>query len=275
LEGDWFFYHKDGIDDLVDKLAATYAVIHDAYDGLSSANTLAQAAGINYCRALNVRTCFGLQLNDTWLRSDTKNISNTLAFVPSFSYAETPELMTQVSYSITRSDYSMTPRIRLAFLDGFTHQVAIQQTWAHTLGQGQWSPQVSITGKYAHQWTLTDGIVGDRQRDNPLLKTEWTIFQAGDLCSLVRSVTLAASYEYRHDHYENATFPTLTSANKFKRSDDTHLVGVALSVKLWYDEVLKNRLEAILQYQSTTNDSNVAAKAYDQPRFIASLKVNF
>jgi len=107
------------------------------------------------------------------------------------------------------------------------------------------------------------------------VKTEWTIFQAGDLCSLVRSVTLAGSYEYRHDQYENATFPTLTSANRFKRSDDTHLVAVALSVKLWYDEVLKNRLEAILLYQSTTNDSNVAANAYDQPRFISSLKVNF
>jgi hypothetical protein len=112
-------------------------------------------------------------------------------------------------------------------------------------------------------------------RSGSQLKAEWAIFQAGDLCSLVRTATFAASYEIRHDQYENATFPTLNAANRFKRRDDTHLVGVALSVKLWYDEAVKNRLEAILEYQSTTNESNVAAKTYDQPRFVASVKVNF
>lgn len=275
LEGDWFFHHKDGADNLVDKLAATYAIIHDAYDDMSQFNTLAQAGGLNYCRAFDKKTCLGLQLRDTWLRNDTKNISNTLVFQPSISYAETNELTSQLGYAIIRSDYSIAPRKSFAVLEGFAHQVSIQQTWSHALGHGEWSPQIGLTGKYLRLWTETDGIVGDRQRDNALIKCDWVIFQAGSLCSPIRSVSLTGSYEFRHDQYENATFPMPTAPNRFRRRDNTHLVDVALSVKFGYDEVLKNRLEGILQFQSTTNNSNVAAKSYDQPRLVASLKVNF
>lgn len=275
LESDWFFHHQDGADDLVDKLAATYLLVHDAYDDLSSANSLIQKVGINYCRAISTNACAGVQLNDTWIRDDSITLSNLLALQPSFSYATSPDLTTQVSYAITRSDFSKTPKEPLAVLDGFSHQVAIQETWSHALGEGQWWPQIAITGKYAYQWTESDGIVGDKERDNALLKTEWAIFRAGDLCSFIRSVALSASYEYREDTYDNATFPSLTASRRFKRHDTTHLIDVALVFKLWYDENLKNRLEAVLQYQSTTNDSNVATKAYDQPRVIASVKVNF
>jgi hypothetical protein len=275
LEADWFFYHDDGPDGLIDKLAATYLAIHDAYDDISSSNTLAQKAGLSYCRALNTRTCVGLQLNDAWLRGDTKNISNTLVLQPTVSYAESAEQTTQVSYSIIRSDYSITPTSPLAFLDGFSHQVQIQQIWAHALREGEWSPKITITGSYVHLWTGTSGIVGDRQRENPLVKGEWVVFQAGQCCSFVRSVTFSASYEYRHDQYENAAAPDLTAVNRFKRRDDTHLAEIAVIAKLWYDEVLKNRLEATLRYQSTTNESNVPAKRYDRPLFVAAVKVNF
>jgi len=275
LEGDWFFHRQVGADDLVDKLAATYLVVHDVYDDLSSANSLIQKVGMNYCRAISTNACAGVQLNDTWIRDDRITLSNLLALQPSFSYAASPDLTTQVSYAITRSDFSKTPKEPLAVQDGFTHQVAIQQTWSHALGAGQWWPQVAITGKYAHQWTETDGIVGDKERDNALIKTDWVIFKAADICAFVRNVSLGASYEYRDDMYDNATFPALTAAQRFRRHDNTHLIDVALTVKLWYDEDLKNRLEAVLEYQSTINDSNVSTKAYDQPRVIASLKVNF
>lgn len=275
LEADWFFHRHVGTDDLVDKLTATYAAVHDAYDDFSSANSLIQTAGMSYCRAITTDTCAGLQLKDTWIRDDTRTIANLLALQPVFAYAESPDFTTQLSYSITRSDFSMSPKTSLAVQDGFTHQVAIQQTWSHTLGQRSWWSQMGVTGKYAHQWTGSDGIVADKERDNLLIKTDWLIFKASNVCAFVRSISLGASYEYRDDMYENATFPTLTAAQRFRRHDTTHLVDVALTAKLWYDEDLKNRLEAVLEYQSTINDSNVSTKAYDQPRVIASLKVNF
>jgi hypothetical protein len=53
VEGDWFLHHKEEKDDLVDKLAASYAIIHDAYDQHSNSNTLGQTGLINYCHAIN------------------------------------------------------------------------------------------------------------------------------------------------------------------------------------------------------------------------------
>jgi hypothetical protein len=275
LESDWFFHRHTGADDLVDKLAATYAVVHDVYGDFSSANSLIQTAGMSYCRAITSDACAGLVLRDTWIRDDSKTIANLFVLQPSFLYAESTDLTTQFSYSLTRSDFSISPKSPLAVQDGFTHQIAIQQTWSHALGQGSWWSQVAVTAKYAHQWTGTDGIVADKERDNVLIKTDWLVFKATDACAFVRSVSLGASYEYRDDIYDNATFPTLTAAQRFRRHDNSNLVDVALTVKLWYDEELRNRLEAVLEYQSTINDSNVSTKAYDQPRAIASLKINF
>ena len=281
LEADWFFYHPGGSQGLVDKLAATYIGVHDAYIDLSAGNTLLQTAGLSYCHCFSEKTCGGFEVKDAWLRSDTKNISNILALQPSVSYAESSELTTKLSYSAIRYDYSMTPKQSLANQDGFGHQLAIEQTWAHSISDGVWSPDVTITAKYLHQWFVTEGIVGDKQRDDPFIKVDWCIFKADGVCAMLRSVNLAAVYEYRHDGYENVTFPTLKNGTKFKREDDTHLVDVALTFKLFYDEKLlsdeqvTSRLEAVLEYQSNINDSNIATNEYDQPRFIASLKVNF
>jgi tetratricopeptide (TPR) repeat protein len=274
LEGDWFLHHQKGEDDLIDKLAVSYAIIHDAYDEHSDSNNLGQTALINYCHAINPKLCMGFQIGDTWLRDDTKNLSNTLAPQANLSYLESPRLTTKISYTLGWNKY-FTPSTSLTTLDGFTNRVALAQSFIAIHKYRDWSPDLTVTGQYGQEWTTTDGIVGDRQRENPLVKAEWVIFGARDYCSFVRSVTFASSYEYRHDEYCNATFPDLSAANRFKRRDDTHLVEFAVSIKMWYDERMKNRLEAILDYKSTTDDSNVPAKAFDDPRFVAALKFNF
>ena len=92
LEGDWFLHHKKNKDDLIDKLAASYAIIHDAYDEHSDFNTLGQTAFINYCHLVNKNLCVGFQVADAWLRDDTQNLSNTLAPQASLSYRESPRL---------------------------------------------------------------------------------------------------------------------------------------------------------------------------------------
>ena len=105
-------------------MALTYAVIHDAYDGHSSFNSLGQTAFFNYCRAIDLRWCLGFQAADTWLRDDTQNISNTLAFAPSVTFAESDRLATQLSYRVARSAY-FTPSTPLTTLDGFTHRISL------------------------------------------------------------------------------------------------------------------------------------------------------
>jgi hypothetical protein len=275
LEGDWFFHHPGDPEWQIDELAATYIGVHDAYIDAAPANSLVQTGGLAYCHCLSEQACLGFAIKDAWVRSDTKNLSNILTLQPSASYAESPELTTKLSYSAIRFDFPITPKHAFAVQDGFGHQVSIQQTWAHQISDGIWSPSATLTASYFHQWFVTDGIIGDKQRNDPLVKADWCIFKANSICTKVRSVNLAASYEYRHDGFENATFPTLTSANRFKRQDDAHLFDVKLTCKLLYDEKLKNRLEAVAEYQSNINNSNVATKEYNQPLFIASLKVNF
>src|SRR6266480_1161805 len=274
LEGDWFLHHERGKDDLIDKLTASYAIIHDAYDEHSDANTLGQTGLINYCHVISPTLCMGFQIGDTWLRDDTRNLSNTLAPQANLSYLESDQLATKISYTLAWAKY-FTPSTPLTTLDGFTNRVALEQSFIIIQEYRGWSPGLAVTGQYGHEWTTTDGIVGDRQRENPLVKAAWVIFRALDYCSFVRSVTFASSYEYRHDEYCNATFPNLSAANRYKRRDNTHLVDFAVSIKMWYDERARNRLEAILDYKSTTDDSNVPAKAFDEPRFVASLKFNF
>jgi tetratricopeptide (TPR) repeat protein len=274
LGSDWFLYHKKGDDDLIDKLAVSYAIIHDAYDEHSDSNNLGQTGLINYCHVINPKLCVGFQIGDTWLRDDTKDLSNTLAPQTSLSYQESDQLAAKVSYTLAWNKY-FTPSTSLTTLDGFTNRIALEQSFIAIQAYRTWSPGLTFTGQYGHEWTTTDGIVGDRQRDSPLFKAEWVIFKAPDCCSFVRSVTFASSYEYRHDEYCNATFPNLTAVNRYRRQDDTHLADFAVSMKMWYDERTKNRLELVLDYKSTTDNSNVPAKAFDQPRFVASLKSNF
>jgi hypothetical protein len=275
LEADWFFYRKSGTNLLIDKMALGYAVIHDAYDGHSSFNNLGQTAFFNYCRAIALNWCLGFRIGDTWLRDDIQNISNTFAFGPSVTFAESDRLTTQLSYSVAWSAY-FTPSTPATSLDGFTHRISLMQSWIVVQrAEEVWSPSVTLSAVLGHEWTSTEGVIGDRQRDDPLLNVEWAVFSALDYCSLVRSITLSGSYQFRRDQYSNASFPSLTANNRFARRDDTHLFGMAISVKMIYDETMKNRLEALLEYKYAADYSNVPADAYDEPRLLASVKLNF
>jgi hypothetical protein len=275
LEGDWFFYHNSGANVLIDKMALTYAVIYDAYDGHSSFDSLGQVAFFNYCRAIALNWSLGFGIRDTWLRDDTQNISNTFAFGPSVIFAESDRLATQLGYGASYSAY-FTPSTPATTLDGFTHRISVVQSWIVVQrAEEVWSSSVTLSAVLGHEWTLTEGVIGDRQRDDPLVKVEWAMFSALDYCSLLRSITLSGSYQFRRDQYSNASFPTLTADNRFARRDETQLLDIALSVKMIYDETMKNRLEALLEYKYTTDHSNVPADAYDEPRLLASVKLNF
>ena len=120
LEKDWFFCHKSCSNTLIDKLAMSYAVIHDAYDEHSSLNNLGQTALITYCRAVRQNWCLGFQTSDTCLRVDTQKSSNTLAFGPRVTVAESYRLATQLRFVVGWSTY-FTPSRPLTSLNGFTY----------------------------------------------------------------------------------------------------------------------------------------------------------
>jgi hypothetical protein len=213
-------------------------------------------------------------MRDLWIRIEEANFSNSIGAQSALVYMPNDRLTTQISYFFNRSDFFI-PSTPNSDPNGFTHRAELLQSYVI-------SPALTITGLYGHEWTLTNGIEGDMRRDDLLAKLAWSFLQARDQCSFLRNVTLACSYNHRFDHYNHATFPSETAPDRFRRSDDTDIAAVALNVKMWYDQNIVeegikagNRIEAILQYQFTSRDSNVTVKGFDQNFVIASLRINF
>lgn len=274
LGGDWYFPRKFSDElTLFDKLSLNYALTSDFYDRHSNLDQLLQKWVASYGRVINSQLCFSLIGNDVWIRIDDKDFANSVIGQSSLKYTPTDRLTTQLSYSLNWTDFfaATTPRENP---DGFTHRIEISQAVGLFSGHDK-GPILTITGAYGHEWTVSEGLVADRQRDDPLVKLDWSVFKARDHCSFLQSVSLAGSYEYRSDRYENATFPMLDAAQRFRREDDVHLVAVALNAKMWYDKRTKNRLEANLELRPVEQHSNVSAKTYDQTRLLFSVKANF
>jgi tetratricopeptide (TPR) repeat protein len=274
LGGDWFFPRKFSEESILfDKLSLNYALTSDFYDRHSDLDQLLQQWAASYGRVINSQICVSLTGTDVWIRVDDKNFANSIIGRSSLKYTPTDRLTTQLSYSLNWTDFfaATTPG---GNPDAFTHRIEISQAVGLFSGHDK-SPILTITGVYGHEWTISKGLVADRQRDDPLIKLDWSVFKARDNCSFLRSVSLAGSYQYRSDRYENATFPTLTAAQRFWREDEAHLVAVVLSAKMWYDKRTKNRLEANLELRPVEQHSNVLAKTYDQTRLLFSVKANF
>ncbi len=266
-----------------EKIHAGGSIIHDAYADHDEANALSQIAFIRYHRDLDPKWSFELEVRNAWLRDDRRSVNNAITAEPGLTYAPTETLSTRLSYSATWTTFFQT-EARRQKSDGLTHRVGIEQTWkAIRCGPDQ-VERLTLSGQFNYLATETEGISGDLRRANPLAKAVWTIHQSEDLCAWLRNATLSGSYEYRHTEYiyPTATVPALPGAPvpvvapaRFARRDDTHLFAVVLSITMFYDEAWKNRLELLLQYNMTLGDSNVVASAYDEPRFLASLKLNF
>lgn len=186
-----------------------------------------------------------------------------------------------LSYYLIRTD-SLTQVTPLDNPDGFTHRIEMAQIWVVRQDQWDFSPILTLTGQYAHEWDQPTGVAGQFQREELLGKIEYKLFHARDRCSFIRSVTTSASELWQTDRYSHAAFTLPDSGNLVTRSDSFNQLVFAMSIAMWYDDYMQNigvpdgnRLEAIVQYQYTTRDSNIEADAYNQNRFFASLKLNF
>ena len=281
LGRDWPLSHQSGELLLADKFSLAYAMAADTYDDIPSKNRILQTAIASYSRSLNPFYAAFLKVSDLWIRLDGSNFSNNIAVQPALVYTPDERLTTQISYVFNRSDFFI-PSTPSSDPNGFTHRAELSQSYVMVQDGEHGPPVLTVTGVYGREWTLTDGIEGDMTRDDLLAKLTWTFLPARDQCAFLRNVTLTWAYNHRFDHYSHATFPTATDPNRFRRSDDTDIAAVALNIKMWYDQAVAdegikagNRLEAILQYQFTSRDSNVTAKEFDQNYIIASLKYNF
>lgn len=281
LARDWSLSHKWKEELLADKFSLGYAMAANTYDEIPSKDRILQTAFASYTRSLNPFFAAFIKLSDVWIRLDGSNFSNSIAAQPALVYTPNDRLTTQISYVFNRSDFFI-PSTPSSDPNGFTHRAELSQSCVLVQDGEHGPPVLTIGGVYGHEWTLTNGIEGDMQRDDLLAKLAWTFLPARDQCAFLRNVTLSCSYNHRFDRYTNATFPTVIALNRFQRSDDTDIAAVALNVKMWYDQAIAdegiqagNRIEAILQYQFTSRDSNVTVKGFNQNYVIASLKINF
>ena len=156
----------------------------------------------------------------------------------------------------------------------------LKQSWVAIRDSTDFSPILTLTGQYAHEWDEKLGISAQFERDEVFGKIDLRFFHARDQCTFLRALTASASETWQADRYSHSAvhpFGTLSP-----RSDDTNLVAFTISAPMWYDRLVgnagvpdANRLEAIVEYRHTSRESNVASKTFDQNVVLCSLKLNF
>jgi hypothetical protein len=266
---------------LSDQLSLSYLFVADTFAELPERDTLLNTVLGSYQRSFTPHLGGLLKISDQWLYIDQSLASNLFTAQEALVVNFNARLKTLVSYYLIRTDgfIDSTPPNDP---DGFTHRLEIAQSWVIVQDKIDFSPKLTLSVQFGHEWDEPNGITGQFQRDDLQGKVEYKAFRAQDQCSFIRAVTTSLSERWRSDGYVRTALAPSTCGGACARSDDTHQLVFALSISMWYDEYLKNigvpeagRMEAYVQYQYTTRDSNMQFKGYDQNLFLASLKLNF
>jgi hypothetical protein len=267
---------------LADKLSLSYVFTADTFEDLPEQDRVLQTVLGSYLRALTPHVASLLKVSDQWLYIDRNISSNLFTTQQGLVLTFNTRCQTLISYYLIRTD-GFAPSTPANNPDGFTHRAELAQTYVLVQDKkNNYSPVLTLTGQYGHEWTLAAGEAQRLQRDDLLGKIEWKAFRARDPNSFVRGVTIAVSDRWRPDRYTHATFSSSTTTGLFARSEDTDVADFAVSIPMWHDRYMgnagfpdANRLEATLDYHYTTRDSNVLPKNYDQNFCLVSLKLNF
>lgn len=284
LSRDFPFSHPSALSDttgwLSDRLSLKYLFTADTFFDLPDSDRILQTFAGSYQRAFTPNAGGLIKVSDQLLYVTQNPASNIFSAQHALVLDFNARWKSLLSYYLIRTD-SLTPVIPLNNPDGFTHRIEMAHIWVVRQDGWDFSPILTLTGQYAHEWDQPNGIAGQFQREEVLGKIEYKLFHARDQCSFIRAVTTSASELWQTDRYSHA-FASPNSGNLVTRSDTTNQLVFAMSVTMWYDQYMQNigvpdgnRLEALLQYRYTTRDSNVEADAFNQNLFFASLKLNF
>ena len=288
-EADWYPSHgplDENGDPLVDKLAILYSADHLFYDLHHAQDRLAQTLRIDYAQLLSHQWAVELLAADGWLRNDERNLLETFSIQPSISRLVGEATVVRLLFNESHA-YNLGPDPFHLQLSGPTHRLGCvvpinvlrgAHNAAAALATCKGLPAqalLTITPTYGHEWTTTQGTIGDRQRDDFLLTCSAVLYAAEDKLAFLRAVTLSGSYEYRRDRYENSPLLTLRPFGVGHEEDDAHLFEATLTLKMWYDERVPDRLDVIFDYKFNRQFSNLYAQDYADPVFLASLKYNF
>jgi len=285
LGRDFSFSHPSSLSDtsgwLSDKLSLNYIFVSDTFFDLPNSDRLLHTFAGSYQRAFTPNAGGLLKVSDQLLYISQSPATNIFTLQHALVLDFNARWKSLLSYYLIRTD-GLTAVARLNNPDGFTHRVEMAHIWVVWQDSYDFSPLVTLTGQYAHEWDQPSGIAGQFQRDELQSKIECKVFHARDQCSFIRSITTSASELLQTDRYNHSAFSSPSSGNLATRSDTTNQVVLTVRIAMWYDQYMNNigvadanRLEAFLQYWYTTRDSNIKADAYNQNLFFASLKLNF
>jgi len=267
---------------LADQLSLSYVFIADTFAEFPERDTLLNTVLGSYQRSFTPHFAGLLKISDQWLYLDQSLVSNIFTAQEALVVNLNARLKTLLSYYLIRTDGFVDSTTPLNDPDGFIHRLEIAQSWVAVQDKIDFSPKLTLSVQYGHEWDEPNGITGQFQRNDLQGKIEYKAFRAQEQCSFIRAVTASFSETWRSDGYVPTALAHSTCGDACARSDDTHQLSFALSISMWYDEYLKNagvpeasRMEAYFQYRYTTRDSNVQFNGYNQNLFLASLKLNF
>lgn len=284
ISKDWSLSHPSSTSNtgwLGDKLSLNYVFTADTFAEFDERDRMLQTVLGSYQRSFTPHVAGLVKLSEQLLSIDQSIASNLFTAQEALVLSPNTRLKTLASYYLIRID-SFATTAPAADPDGFTHRAELTQIMVLKQDKDDFSNVLTLTGQYAHEWTLTNGVEGRFQRNELFGKVEWKPFHARTPCSFIRGVVFSVSDRWQPDEYSHATFSSTTDMRRFARSEDTNIAAFAISITMWYDQNMKNaglpdanRLEAIFDYRHTTRESNVGSKTYDQDLCLASLKLNF
>lgn len=266
---------------LKDDILLTYLFQADEFDGFSVRDLLQNTVSAGYTKSFTPAFAGILKASDQSMFINQELTGNMASLQTAMRYRPVAPLTTQLSYFLLRADgyVDATP---LTNPSGFSHRVEFEQDVDLLTDRFDFSSILTLQVIYAHQWIKTKGIETKQDLNDLTAKMTWKILHryANDNKSFVRSISLVATEDWTPDRYLHDSFPSETAVDRFALEQHTNKIVVSLSIGMWYDKALtavpdSSRLQAVMQYQHTSRDANVAAKAYDQNMLIASLKLNF
>ena len=157
---------------LADQLSLSYIFVADTFAELPERDTLLNTVLGSYQRALTPHLGGLLKISDQWLYTDQSLGSNLFTAQEALVVNLNARLKTLFSYYLIRTD-GFTDSTPLEDPDGFTHRVELAQSWVTVQDKIDFSPRLTLSVQYGHEWDEPKGITGQFQRNDLQGKIEY------------------------------------------------------------------------------------------------------
>src|SRR5262249_10568717 len=147
---------------LSDRLSLKYLFTSDTFFDLPDSDRLLHTFAGSYHRAFTPNVGGLIKVSDQLLYITQSPASNIFSAQHALVLDFNARWKSLLSYYLIRTD-GLSPVIPLNNPDGFTHRIEMAQIWVVRQDRWDFTPILTLTGQYAHEWDQPNGIAGQFQ----------------------------------------------------------------------------------------------------------------